>query len=604
MGKGYRHIPNESYIVDENKTISENPIIYHNTRRQEIFNQTLIKFCLAKGIDVNKKVKDLKEAERYFIFFGRSNFRLDLTYKVVGKNGKLKTVNRKEEYYGVLREIEEMIEDGKVIKEGFLKKEVCNECFGTLFNEKIGNVEIFGEKVSSIISFEIQELYDFFKKNEKLYIKDKNILGSINSLLDFLELAIENKVAYLNLNRTIPSLSGGEFQKIHFCSILNSKITGIMYVIDEISANLHVSEYESIFKQLKKIKDKGNTVLLVEHQNYFIKNSDVRIKIGPGSGIEGGLIIDEDDLEQDFKALKRTSTEFFEVNGITNNNLENLSIKIPLYSLVCICGISGSGKSSLANYLNNNFNNFIYINQKAINSPNTSIIASFLGIYEKIREIFAKENNVDKSYFSFNIENGQCENCRGKGYLEEYSTFKRETFSYTCPICEGKRFNEEVLNFKYKNYNIYEILNLTIKEILNFNIFEDNAISKKLKLLEKIGLDYLTLFRSLKHISGGESQRLKVIKYINSNIKDKFFIFDEPFRGIDEHNFKNMMSIFDSLIEKKATILIIEHKLNAIKNSDYIIELDGSGKSGGDLIFQGRTEEIKDSKHSLIKNYI
>ncbi len=606
-GIGHTYTPNIEYILDRKKPLVHQPIKYHNKSRQDIFDQKLLKFCALKNIDIHSTFDELSTAEKDMILYGASDQKIELSYQVYTKAHKKRTRKVKEHYIGILQEIEQILASKKDIKEEFLKQQPCMYCKGALFKEKIRDIPILNSTIGEIMLLDITGLLSFITSN-KSGIKGSEISTSFNSLMNFLQIMVNNSLGHLYLTRNIPSLSGGEFQKIHFCSILNSSLSGILFVGDEISSNLHVSEYENIWNQIQNIKSKGNTIILVEHEDYFIQRSDIKVEVGPKGGVDGGRIVSinsyKKSLDSSFRN-KITAETFIKIEDININNITHMTVNIAKNCLNCICGISGSGKSSISRYLHDRYPNFIYINQKPINSISKSIIASFSGIFTDIRELYSQENNIDMSYFTFNSENGQCHTCKGKGLIEEKISFSNDVISYMCPSCNGVRFNNDILQYTFKDHSIYELLNLTIDEIIYSNLFEEStSLTNKLALFATLGLGYLTLFRSVKSISGGESQRLKMIKYINTNIENKYFIFDEPFTGVDKSNFRNILQLFDELIRKSATIIIVEHKLEAIKNSDHIIELDRNKKNEGNIVFEGNIEQMKKSKKSIIKNYL
>ena len=364
-----------------------------------------------------------------------------------------------------------------------------------------------------------------------------------------------------------------------------------------------------LMNSLIKIKNRENTLLLVEHNPYFLEKSDEVIYIGPKAGKNGGEKItkeeyelkDREKLEAEVYTKSKNKTEnFFEIKNITKNNLENINIKIPSKSLVGVYGVSGSGKSTLCKEMAKKIENSIYIDQKPIRGTTVSTIGSYSGtLFEDIRKEIAQNLKlVNPNVFNFNSDEGKCKNCDGKGKIKFQYDYGKE-IEVLCPSCRGKRYSENILKdkkYQYKKYNIYEILNLSIDELITRNIFESLKINNKLNLLNQLGLGHLNLFRTTDTLSGGESQRVKLSDALGKNIKDKILFFDEPLSGLSFKDSINILKIFKLLTSKGATVVFIEHNVMGIKACDYIVEVGpGKGKDGGRIIFQDSLEKFMES---------
>jgi excinuclease ABC subunit A len=500
----------------------------------------------------------------------------------------------------------------------FIKEAICPKCKGSRLNYKANAVKLYNKSISELLNFEVDELYKFLK-NKKLH--HKKILSILASLK-------KATLGYLELNRTTDTLSGGELQRLKLAIELNEEYKNLLYILDEPSTGLHPYNNYQIIELIKELKNKGNSVILSEHNIEYIKNSDYIIELGPKGGVEGGQIIfsgtDKEFNETEFKRnkLNINLNNSIVLNGVNINNIVNENFIIPLNCLVTISGVSGSGKSSLVhkalspiikeylktkNYDNSIINevkniekikDIVELSQSQIGNNSRSIIATYLDIFDYIRELFAsselaKEMNFDKSYFSFNSEKGRCEFCKGMG----------ETDGIICPNCQGQRYKTEILEITYKDMNIYEFLNTPI-ELLK-NKIDNSKLLQICNLFSKLGMHYLTFGRVTPTLSGGESQRLRLIKIMLHNYKkikngNILFIFDEPTTGLNEKNIVKLYEIFDEILKYNNSVLIIEHNLNIIKNSDFIIDIGlESGKNGGKNIFSGTYENLLKHKDSL-----
>jgi len=498
----------------------------------------------------------------------------------------------------------------------YIYTDKCDICKGSRLNYKANAVKLYNKSISELMSFTVEELLNFLKNKSLKYKKILNILAALkNATLE-----------YLPLNRTTDTLSGGELQRLKFTVETIGEYKNLIYIFDEPSSGLHPYNNYKLFQLIRHLNSKNNTILISEHNRFYIKNSDYVIELGPGSGKNGGNIIFNDSsdkyLMEDISVKREKIKDFNNtifLKNINENNINNENVEIPLNCLVSIAGVSGSGKSTLIHkvlvqninfYLQNKkflrnideianidlIKGVVELTQTQIGNNPRSIVATYLGIFDYIRNIYAstelaQELNFTASYFSFNSEEGACETCKGSGYLDEN----------ICPNCLGKRYKPEVLEVNFNGYNIYQLLNIEISDLIE--IFKNyEKLHEAMNLLKKVGLGYLTLGRITPSLSGGEAQRLRLVKILLRNYKKinkggYLFVFDEPTSGLNLKNLNKIITLIDELLEKKNSVIIIEHNLDMIKNSDYVIELGpGSGKNGGQIVFNGTVEKLLESE--------
>lgn len=507
---------------------------------------------------------------------------------------------------------------GKPSISKFIHKVQCPICNGTRLNYKANAVKLYGVSISEILKFTVDKLYNFL---ENKTLENKEILIILKSIQ-------KSTLGYLSLDRTTSTLSGGELQRLKFAIELNSKYKDLIYILDEPSTGLHPYNNNQMIKLIKNLCDKENTVLISEHNKDYIQSSDHIIELGHGAGEDGGNIIFEgenksfDEIIFMRKKLNINLKDAITLKGVSSNNIINEDFIIPLNCLVAISGISGSGKSSLIHkvlvptikqYISDKtFNtnivkkvgnidtiqSIVELTQSQIGLNSRSIVATYLGIFDKIRDTYAsldiaKEFKFDKSYFSFNSNIGACETCSGTGEVDEI----------ICPNCLGKRYKAEVLDIKNKELNIIELLSLQINKLES--IFDDKKLIFAIQTLEKLGLSHISLGRTTPTLSGGEAQRLKLAKILiesfNKIKKGNFlFILDEPTTGLNEKDTSKIYAIFDEILSFNNSIIVIEHNQELIKNSDFIIDIGiGSGKDGGKNLFSGNFNDLLKHKTSL-----
>ena len=542
----------------------------------------------------------------------------------------------------------------RVMASRYKGKTTCSECLGTGIRKEASYVKIKNKSIQELLITPIEELLLFFKELN-LGNKKKKVSSRIISELTLrLELVNQVGLGYLTLNRKSNTLSGGEFQRIKLTTALGSPLVGSLYVLDEPTIGLHPHDTFKLIKILKYLRDIGNSVLVVEHDADMINSSDYLIDIGPKAGLNGGEIMfqgrpktlkAESCLTGQF--IKKTSIQLnkkpkkilkkIKINNARENNLKNLNISIPLGVFVVVTGVSGSGKSTLVNnilYSNlakrfgrksdiigkcdsiegdlNFISNIEIVTQNSLGISSRSNPVTYTKTYDIIRKIFsdqkkAKNLNLKPSHFSFNVDGGRCSECLGEGVKKIEMQFMADII-LECDNCKGKRFNKTVLSIKYKNKNIFDVLNLTVDEAILF-FDENNQIIKKLKSLKEVGLGYLKLGQQTSTLSGGEAQRLKLASFLDLTKSKKetnsLFILDEPTTGLHYYDIEKLLISIKKLVDSGNSVICIEHNLEVIRHSDWIIDLGPSGgKNGGEICFQGTPKDLMKKKNNTTSMYL
>lgn len=493
----------------------------------------------------------------------------------------------------------------------FTKIDECHSCHGKRYNQDVINSKIMGYSIYDLLEMQIDDLVKVLKEI------DNNIAKPvIQSIVERLQNLIDIGLDYVNLNRESSTLSGGESQRVKMVKHLSSSLTGVMYIFDEPSIGLHPRDVHHLNELLIKLRDKGNTVIVVEHDPDVIKIADYIVDVGPNAGSNGGEIVYTGSYEGlkgaktltgeflghslEINKTPRSSDEFITTNKSSLHNLKNISLNIPKGIFTVVTGVAGSGKSTLVNNVfAKEYPEAINIDQSAVSTNIRSNPATFTGIMDVIRQCFATANNVNVGLFSYNSQ-GACEACNGVGYIETNLSFM-ESIKTECEECEGKRYKKEVLNYKYKGKDITEVLEMTISEAIEF--FEQKEVTRKLKNIIDVGLQYMTLGQPLNTLSGGECQRLKLAKELNK--KGNIYIMDEPTTGLHMSDIRNILTIINTLVKKGNTVIVIEHNLDVIRSSDWIIDLGVDGGSrGGEILYEGVPAKLKECKKSITAKYI
>ena len=531
----------------------------------------------------------------------------------------------------------------------------CGDCNGKRLRKEAEYVKINNKSIQDIVDVSLEENLKFFKKlsfNEKEKEKSKRIVQEIINRLSFL---CDVGLSYLTLNRKSNTLSGGETQRINLATSLGSALVGSIYVLDEPSVGLHPEDTTKLIKILKNLKDLGNSVLVVEHDEDIIRSADQIIDLGPGAGSQGGSVIAQGSLKKIMKSKsltveylnqnnlieipknRRKSSNKIYLKGCRENNLKNINVEIPLNSMVCITGISGSGKTTLVkdilypSLLKHKgifkekpgefdelggqidlISSIEYIDQNPIGTSSRSNPATYIKAYDDIRNLFSiqktsKQFSLKPKHFSFNVDGGRCDECKGEGEIKIEMQFMSD-IKLKCESCKGKRFKKNVLQVKYMNKNIDDVLNMTIDNAYQFFLSNNqNKIATKLKCLIDVGMGYVNVGQSSSTLSGGEAQRIKLASFLlkGKNKENTLFIFDEPTTGLHFHDIKKLLKSFNYLIEYGHSIIVVEHNIDLIKSADHIIDLGPfGGDKGGSIVFTGTPEELVKDKKSLLSKFL
>ncbi|HBI16854.1 MAG: UvrABC system protein A [Candidatus Moranbacteria bacterium GW2011_GWF2_34_56] len=530
--------------------------------------------------------------------------------------------------------------------ERYMTSETCPVCEGKRLKSEFVNIFIDNKSIDDWVSMDIESLIEYLKEFKSKNLGNKVVSALVNEIFSRL-LILENVgLGYLSLSRGTQTISGGESQRIRLATQIKSKLTGIIYVLDEPSIGLHSRDNKRLIDTIKSLRDRENSLIVVEHDRDFIKEADWIIDMGKGAGEEGGEVVFSGQLSKMLKSKTETSLyltekkkvferkikrkksdKFIEIIGATEHNLKNVSVEIPLERMVVICGVSGSGKSTLVNdilarvlnkYFYNskaqpgqhkmvkglkNINKVVNVTQAPIGKTPRSNAATYTGVFSHIRELFAQveeaqTRNYSASRFSFNMKGGRCDVCQGDGKKKIEMHLLPDMY-VECEACEGTRYNKKTLEIEYQGANIAEVLEMSVSYASRF-FKKHNLIYEKLKIMEDVGLGYLKLGQSAVELSGGEAQRIKLATELARKSSGKtLYILDEPTVGLHFDDIKKLLNVCDALVEKGNSVLIVEHNTDVIKGADWVIELgpDG-GKDGGKIIFEGSPEKLKSKKNS------
>ncbi|GAE03257.1 excinuclease ABC subunit A [Clostridium botulinum B str. Osaka05] len=593
-------------LLDKNKSLNEGAILFPTFKPG---GWRLKRYIHSGLFDNDKKIKDYNEKE-LDLLLNKTDIKIE-TYDPEWPKTSL--------YEGLISRIERSFlkkeggERDKYKKEinRIVTKEICPVCRGARLNEKILSCKINGKNIADCTKMQINDLIIFMKE-----IKEQSIQTVLKALISRLEHLEYIGLGYLSLDRETSSLSGGESQRIKMVKQLGSSLIGLTYIFDEPSIGLHPHDIGRINKLLKMLRDKGNTVLIVEHDPDIIKIADYIIDMGPKAGTEGGNIVYKGTPEgllksntltgkalqykPHIKLHTRKAKEWLSIKNANLHNLKNINVDIPKGVMTVVTGVAGSGKSTLINgLLPKIYPETIFIDQGAIHASIRSNIATYTGIFDFIRNLFAKENNVKSSLFSFNSE-GACPECKGLGVTYTDLAFM-DTVISTCEVCEGNRFTDKVLDFKFRGKNISQVLKMTVAEAIDF--FKEDEIYLVLKKLADVGIDYITLGQSLNTLSGGELQRLKLAAQLDS--KGNIYVLDEPTTGLHISDIKKLVAIMNRLVNQGSTLIVIEHNLDVMTQADWIIDLGPeAGENGGRIMFEGEPKDIINNENSITGKYL
>ncbi len=629
-------------LVIPNKSVSvyDNAVVAWNGETMSYYKNQLVKNAHKFDFPIHKPIVQLTKAQYELLWKGNQHFE--------GINDFFKMLEK--ESYKI---------QYRVMLARYRGKTVCPDCNGTRLRKDANYVKVGDKGISELIVLPVSEIRDFFKQlklNEHDTTIAKRLLIEITSRLQFL---VDVGLSYLSLNRVANTLSGGESQRINLATSLGSSLVGSLYILDEPSIGLHSRDTERLIGVLKSLKDQGNTVIVVEHDEDVMLAADELVDIGPEAGTQGGNLVFQgshaqllksgssltakyltDKLRIEVPKTRRKWKEFIEVKDATENNLKNISVKFPLNTLCCVTGVSGSGKSTLVKkvlypnvrkylegYFANNKSDKIsgslkqiqhieFIDQNPIGKSSRSNPVTYTKAYDEIRNLFAdqslaKARNYKPSHFSFNVDGGRCEVCEGEGTITVEMQFMAN-IELPCEACHGKRFKPETLEIHYKGKSISDVLDLTIDDAVDlFNQESDNRICKRiterLKPLQEVGLGYVQLGQSSSTLSGGEAQRIKLATFLigGSTSTQTLFIFDEPTTGLHFHDVAKLLKSFNALIERGHSIIVIEHNLDVVKCADWIIDIGPEGgEEGGMVVAEGTPEEVAKNKLSYTAKYL
>ncbi len=629
-------------IPNKNLSIYDEAVACWRGEKMSEWKNELVMNAYKFDFPIHKPVYELTPAQRELLWTGNKYFHgLNDFFEFV------ESQNYKVQY--------------RVMMSRYRGKTLCPECKGTRLRKDAGYVKIGGKSINELVLMPVGDLKDFFSKlkfSEFEKNVSKRLLKEINKRLEVLT---DVGLGYLTLNRLSSTLSGGESQRINLSTALGSNLTGSMYILDEPSIGLHPRDTQRLIKVLQGLKDLGNTVIVVEHDEEIIRAADQVIDIGPLAGHFGGEIIFQgtfDEILKDKKSMtgkyldhrlniplpkrRRKWKEFIEIKGARENNLKNFDVRIPLNIFTAISGVSGSGKTSLVKKilfpsLKKMFDGYAertgkfdqiagdykrigsveLVDQNPIGRSSRSNPATYIKAFDEIRNLFADQQlsrvrGYKPGYFSFNIQGGRCEECEGEGVVKIEMQFMADLY-LTCESCKGKRYKEEVLDIKYHDKTIVDVLDMTIDEAIDFFTHEnkpsthEKRILARLKPLQDVGLGYLRMGQSSSTLSGGEAQRIKLAFFLTkgTNEKPTLFIFDEPTTGLHFHDIHKLLIAFESLICNGHTVLVIEHNLDVIKSADWVIDLGKEGgEEGGNVVFTGTPEELAAFNGSYTGNYL
>ena len=647
-------ISEDLVVPDKSKTIYDGAIACWRGEKMGWFKDQVVRNSVRYGIPVFEPYCNLSQEVRDMIWKGCPAENEEDS--IVGLNEFFKWVeaNRYKVQY-------------KYMLSRYSGKTVCQECGGSRLRREALYVKVGGKNIHELLSMNVTELLDFLE-NISLEENDRKIAAkAIEEIISRLKYIQDVGLGYLTLNRTSNTLSGGESQRINLVTALGSSLVGSLYILDEPSIGLHPRDTERLISVLKRLRDIGNTVVVVEHDEEIMRAADLLIDIGPKAGINGGEIVykgvlgdyaDQDEMErsltlqyleggrQRYQRKRRSWDYFIGVDGAMEHNLKDINVKFPLGVLTVVTGVSGSGKSSLvgdilypALYrhinqsgaapgtfrgLSGNIDRITqveYVDQNPIGKSSRSNAVTYLKVYDDIRKLlsdqqYARLNGYTPSHFSFNMDGGRCPECQGEGFVKIGMQFMADV-TMVCEACGGRRFKPDILEVRYKGKNIDDILNMSVEEAISFFGAQDDPvavrIAERLQPLVDVGLSYIKLGQSSSTLSGGESQRIKLAYFLSMNDQSVrsskqqriLFIFDEPTTGLHFYDVEKLLKSFDALLQKGHSIVVVEHNPDVIRSADWIIDLGPeAGDGGGELVFSGTPDQLRSCQASYTARYI
>lgn len=644
-------------LLDYKKSIPGGALgrVYASMEFSGFYRQEVEALAEMYGVDIDLPLEKLPAKFMKALLYGTGNKHLKYTY-ISRRSGRRSQMDHP--FEGVINNLERRYREtaSDFMQERiqqYMTNKPCPDCHGARLKPEILAVTVGNKSISQISDMSVTDAYDFFESldlNEKESMIGFQILKEIKERLKFL---IDVGLSYLTLSRSAGTLSGGESQRIRLATQIGSGLMGVLYILDEPSIGLHQKDNAKLLKTLRRLTDMGNTLLVVEHDEDTMYAADQIIDIGPGAGVNGGKLVAQGTVEEIKKITESITGQYLsgakkisvpkhrrpgngkkiQIKGAAENNLQNVNVDIPLGKFVCVTGVSGSGKSSLINEvlyktvahrLNGaaeeggevkaikgleHIDKVIDIDQSPIGRTPRSNPATYTGMFTPIRELFAtlpeaKLRGYEKGRFSFNVKGGRCEACKGDGIIRIEMHFLPDVY-VPCEVCKGKRFNRETLEVKYKGKNIYEVLNMTVAEALEF--FKSiPTVMRQLETLNRVGLDYIRLGQPSTQLSGGEAQRVKLASELSKRQTGRtLYILDEPTTGLHFADVHKLIHVLEALVEAGNTVVVIEHNLDVIKRADHIIDMgpDG-GTGGGRVIAEGTPEEVAKIKGSYTGDFL
>ncbi|PMD73245.1 excinuclease ABC subunit UvrA [Companilactobacillus nuruki] len=641
-------------IPDQSKTLTQGAIAPWNPISSQYYPEMLSQAAKEFKIDMDTPFEELSEKDKDIVLNGSNGKTFHFHYE--NDFGSVRDVDVP--FEGVIPNINRRYKETnsdftREVMRKYMTELKCPVCHGKRLNRQALAVKIDGKDIADVSEMSIKDELPFFKQvtfGEQDTVISKPILKEVKDRLSFL---INVGLEYLSLSRSAGTLSGGEAQRIRLATQIGSNLSGVMYILDEPSIGLHQRDNDRLISSLKKMRDLGNTLIVVEHDEDTMRAADYLIDVGPGAGEAGGRIVaagTPEEVEKNSKSLtgqylagkkfvpvplrrREGNGEFVEITGAAENNLKNLKVKFPLGKFIVVTGVSGSGKSTLVNIIlkralaqkmnhnsekpgkykkiigYENLEKMIAIDQSPIGRTPRSNPATYTGVFDDVRDLFAQTNEAKlrgykKGRFSFNVKGGRCENCHGDGIIKIEMNFLPDVY-VPCEVCHGTRYNSETLEVTYKGKNIAQVLDMKVKEALDFfnNI---PKIKRKLQTIVDVGLGYVSLGQSATQLSGGEAQRMKLASelYKKSNGKN-FYILDEPTTGLHTDDIKRLLEVLQRLVDEGNTVLVIEHNLDVVKSADWLIDLGPEGgEGGGTIVGTGTPEKIAELKDSYTGQYL
>ncbi len=641
-------------VPDQTKTLKEGAIVPWNPISSQYYPQMLEQFCKSVGIDMDTPFNKLSKKQQQQILYGNGEIPFHFHYE--NDFGGIRDVDVP--FEGVINNISRRYRE---TNSDFTREQMrkymtelpCPVCHGYRLNQRALAVKIDGRNIGEVSALSISDSLEFFK-NIKLSAQKNEIAKPIlKEIIDRLTFMKNVGVEYLTLSRSARTLSGGEAQRIRLATQIGSNLSGVMYVLDEPSIGLHQRDNDRLIASLKAMRDLGNTLIVVEHDEDTMRAADYIVDIGPGAGENGGQVMAAGTPKQVMRSRKSLTGQYLSgkkfipvpqerrigngkkitITGAAENNLKDITVDFPLGEFICVTGVSGSGKSTLVNMilkrvlaqkLNNNsakpgkyksisgvenIEKVINIDQSPIGRTPRSNPATYTGVFDDIRELFAQTNQAKmrgytKGRFSFNVKGGRCEACRGDGIIKIEMNFLPDVY-VPCEVCHGTRYNSETLEVEYKGKNIAEVLNMTVSEALDF-FSAIPKIKRKLQTIEDVGLGYVRLGQPATTLSGGEAQRMKLAAELHRQSHGKsFYILDEPTTGLHMDDIKRLLAVLQRLVDAGNTVLVIEHDLDVVKSADWLIDLGPEGGAGGgNVVATGTPEQVAEVKGSYTGKYL